>query len=227
MGNPTLGGEPGAGGSTSCIFQMIKNKSPNVPTLCAGDALRSSPWQAIRYLSLLCSVSGDGDSTNASLSSSQAASSCVWQMPPQEGGPFLLFPPLCFRLSLDSGQAFQATDPGRQTLFLGSSSHLASITTSLLPFPLGLKVLTATLDCESLGVSTFLLDFLYLPTNSVHPLFLTLSSFDPTGILSSATLTDILPYVNLLILTPNQQKEKWIWKMKSQILHFNLRFIMF
>lgn len=75
------------------------------------------------------------------------------------------------------------------------------MTTSLLPFPLGLEAVTATLDCESLGPSTFLLDFLDLPTHSVHPLFLTLSSFDPAGILSSATLTEILPYVN-------QQKEK-------------------
>lgn len=201
MGNPTLGEEPGAGGSDSCICQTIKDKSPHVLTLCAGDVPRSSPRQAIRYLSLLCSVSGDADSTDASLPFSQAASRCVWQMPPQEGGPCLLFPPLCFRLSLDSGQALQATDPGRQTLFLGSSSHLVSVTTSLFPFPLGLEVVTATLDCESLGASTFLLGFLDLPTHSVHPLFPTLSSFDPPGILSSATLTDVLPYVN-------QQKEK-------------------
>lgn len=48
--------------------------------------------------------------------------------------------------------------------------------TILFLFPPGLEVRTASLDGESLGASTFLLNFLYPAYKRIHLLFLTLSS---------------------------------------------------
>ena len=111
---------------------------------------------------------------SASLCPWLAGSRCVRQTPPQKGGPLLLFL-LCFRLSLDSGQAFRGVDPAGQALFLSSCSHLSMITpSSLLLFPPGLEVITALLGGESLGASIFLLNFLYPAYKHVHLLFLTL-----------------------------------------------------
>lgn len=109
-----------------------------------------------------------------------------------------LFPlfPLYFRaailtvLSLSNHSPWQA-DPFSWLLLS------APIIAFLLLFPLVLEVGIVFLNCESLGASTFLLNFFTLSANSENHLFITISSFEPGGILFSAILQ--LTYSPMLV----------------------------
>ena len=172
MGNPTLGKEPGDGGSDSCTRQMIKNL---VLTLHAGDSSGPDPCRPPPPFSVLLCIRV-ADSTNET-----HHFLLCWLVP----GVFVkrlvkkvaLYS--CFFCA--SGWVLTVAKPFEVRILKGRASSSAPLSlvydyTILFLFPPGLEVRTASLDGESLGASTFLLDFRYPAYKCAHLLFLTLSS---------------------------------------------------
>lgn len=99
----------------------------------------------------------------------------------------------------------------------------ALIIASLLLFPLVIEVGIAFLNCESLGASTFLLDFFTLSANSENHLFTTISSFEPSVILFSAVLQMtyspiLVPNFWILISRKKNKYGTWSYRYWISIL---------